>query len=198
MKALRTINSQAIVWAQQDIDTDVIIPAQFLTTTERSGLGQHVFHRMRQKDSDFPFNQKHNQNRSVFVAGDNFGCGSSREHAVWALMDWGIKAVIAPGFADIFSNNARKNGLLLITLEAPEWHQVHQAALADDELMIDIESQQVMAAEQQWSFDMDPFFKSLLINGLDELAYLLHHQTEIENLQQQLSRTQYLNNRRTA
>ncbi len=197
MKALQTINSQPIVWAQQDIDTDVIIPAQFLTTTERSGLGQHLFHRMCQSDAEFPFTQTHNRDRTVFITGDNFGCGSSREHAVWALMDWGIQAVIAPGFADIFSNNARKNGLLLITLPEPDWQQVLEAGLNDEHIAIDVKQQRVSAGHLEWTFDLDPFFKSLLINGQDELAYLLQHQNEIQTLQQQLSRTQFLTNRST-
>jgi 3-isopropylmalate/(R)-2-methylmalate dehydratase small subunit len=171
MAALTHIRSAAVVLPQQNIDTDQIIPARFLSTTTRAGLGQHAFSDWRAQ-ADFPFNQARNAGRQILIAGRNFGCGSSREHAPWALTDLGLKAVISSQIADIFRNNALKNGLLPIVLdEAIVQHLMQQA---DGEFAVDVAACTLTTPQGQvHQFPLDAFARTCLLEGVDELGYLL-------------------------
>jgi 3-isopropylmalate/(R)-2-methylmalate dehydratase small subunit len=180
MKAITDIKGIAIPMNITDIDTDIIIPAQYLTSTSQTGYGEHAFARLR-ADKDFVLNQEKYKEAPVLLTGSNFGCGSSREHAVWAIKELGINAIIAPSFADIFANNAKKNGLLLI--EQPQDvldKLMHEATDSSLELTIDIEKQTIKAEGLNLEFTLNEFFKHCLINGLDELDYLLSHATNID------------------
>ena len=157
MKPFTRIRSRAVVLDARDIDTDRVIPARFLKGTSKEGLGQHLF-------SDWPdFPREAARGAEILVAGANFGCGSSREHAVWALLDFGFRAVIAPSHADIFRGNALKNGLLPIALPAAP----------AGELTIDLETQTVVSSSGTHSFTIEPFARRLILAGQDELGYLL-------------------------
>lgn len=178
------IRSRSVVLDQPNIDTDQIIPARFLSTTERSGLGRHAFSDWRQRadgspDPDFPFNRPENAGRAILIAGRNFGCGSSREHAPWALRDLGLRAVVSSEIADIFRNNALKNGLLPVVL--PE--SVVQALMRrpDDALEIDIATRELRTPDHGvFRFPLDAFARTCLLEGVDELGYLLSRQDRIE------------------
>ncbi len=189
MKAIQHIKSHITPLMINDIDTDIIIPAQFLTQTSRTGYGQHAFSRLK-SDPEFVLNQPKYQNSRILLAGDNFGCGSSREHAVWAIQELGFEAIIAPSFADIFSNNARKNGLLLIQLDAEtcqRWadHTTQKAAKNQSECHIHVQEQILSYQSDNHTFALDPFFKWCLSNGKDDLDYLLAQQDNIDKWQQQ-------------
>lgn len=161
-----------------DIDTDQIIPARFLKTTVREGLGQFAFADWRRNadgsdNADFVLNKPRHKGAGILVAGRNFGCGSSREHAPWALVDVGFKAVVARSFADIFKGNALKNGLLPIAVDE-DFHGKVLALGADDEVAVDLEAQKIsLPSGESASFDINPFSKRCLIDGVDELGYLL-------------------------
>ena len=180
MAGFRELRSKSVVLAQTNIDTDQIIPARFLSTTERAGLGRNAFNDWRwQADGSpnpaFPFNQPENQGRSILLAGRNFGSGSSREHAVWALTDFGFRCVISPGFADIFYNNSLKNGLLPVTLPEDVVNMLLDLVEEDPEttIFVDLKSQTVTLPDgQQHSFAIDPFRKICLLEGLDDLGYI--------------------------
>ena len=169
-----------------NIDTDQIIPKQFLKTIKRTGLGRHLFAPMRYRadgseNPDFVLNREPYRHARIIVAGDNFGCGSSREHAPWALRDFGIRCVIAPSFADIFRNNCFKNGILAITLERAAVERLLAAAGGGAAtLAVDLERQVVSAADgDELRFEVDPFRKDCLLNGLDEIALTLQREDEI-------------------
>lgn len=177
-----------------NIDTDMIIPKQFLKTIKRSGLGANLFDEMRfdregNENSDFVLNKAPYRDAEIIVAGDNFGCGSSREHAPWALLDFGIKAVISTSFADIFYNNCFKNGILPVVLPAEAVE-----ALMDDankgenaRITIDLENQKVVGADgQEFSFEIDPFKKECLINGLDDIGLTMEKSEAIEAFESQM------------
>jgi len=177
MAALTHIRSAAVVLPQQNIDTDQIIPARFLSTTTRAGLGQHAFSDWRAQP-DFPFNRPKNAGRQILIAGRNFGCGSSREHAPWALTDLGLKAVVSSQIADIFRNNALKNGLLAIVVSPSE----HASLLdhAGENLSIDLHTQRIERdGRAPIAFAIDPFARQCLLDGVDELGYLLARQEAI-------------------
>lgn len=172
--------SQVAVLMRDSIDTDQIIPARFLTTTTKAGLGKLVFNDWRYESDgtpkgDFVLNQADPETTRVLLAGEDFGCGSSREHAPWALADWGLRAIIARSFADIFRNNALKNGLLPIALPA-EAHATLAKDLERDpegEVIISLQNQEVTLPDgSKIGFDVDPFAKHLLLNGHDELDFL--------------------------
>jgi 3-isopropylmalate/(R)-2-methylmalate dehydratase small subunit len=173
--------SHAVLIARDDIDTDQIIPARFLTTTTRSGLGRHLFADWRYNadgapDQEFELNRESSAGAQVLVAGRNFGCGSSREHAPWALNDWGFRAVIASSFADIFRSNAHKNGVLTIALDEATLVRAHAALRADTaaQITVDLPQQTVTLPDgTQVNFNIDAFSKRCLIDGLDELGALL-------------------------
>ena len=174
-------------------DTDMIIPKQFLKTIKRTGLGVNLFSEMRYKDDgsekpDFILNQKAYRDTQVLVAGENFGCGSSREHAPWAINDFGIKCIIAPSFADIFYNNCFKNGILPIVLPPEEVDVLMKDAEkgSNARISIDLETQTVTSSEGvAFNFKVDPFRKHCLMNGLDDIDLTLEKKTSIQNFEQQ-------------
>lgn len=174
-----TIVSRCVCLDADDVDTDQIIPARFLSGLDRQGLGANLFHGLRHRrdgsiDPFFALNRPDAQGARILVAGRNFGCGSSREHAVWALHDWGFRAVIAPSFADIFRANALKNGLLPVALAQADWQAVHQAAEACQPVMIDLAAAVVrIAGREPMAFEVDPFSRRCLLGGVDEFGYLL-------------------------
>ncbi|TNE59418.1 MAG: 3-isopropylmalate dehydratase small subunit [Alphaproteobacteria bacterium] len=170
-----------------NIDTDMIIPKQFLKTIKRSGLGVHLFDEMRYDDdgqeiADFVLNKPQYRDAKILVAGDNFGCGSSREHAPWAIADFGIRCVIAPSFADIFYNNCFKNGILPIALPQDQVDLLMDDAArgANAILEIDLEAQTIKGPDGGTiSFEIDPFRKHCLLNGLDEVGLTLQQEDKI-------------------
>lgn len=185
MQAFKKLTSSAIPLWLSDIDTDMIIPANFLTQTTKDGYGKSLFHNLKEKDRDFVFNNPDYSNSQILIAGDNFGCGSSREHAVWALVQAGIRVIIAPSFSDIFFNNAAKNGLLLISLDKDVVKNLcDKAEDPKFSMTIDLENQTVSADENTYSFDYDPFRKNCLINGLDDMTYLVEKLDIIKKFEQ--------------
>jgi 3-isopropylmalate/(R)-2-methylmalate dehydratase small subunit len=188
MEPIKTIRAQAMPLNRADVDTDQIIPAKYLKLVERTGFGRFLFDSWR-KDESFVLNDPAYANAHVLIAGPNFGCGSSREHAPWALEDYGFKAVIAPSFADIFRNNCAKIGLLLITLRPDEVDILMQATEQKPEsiLTVDLESQSVKLDGEEWSmhFDIDPFLKHCLISGLDDISLTLQSDADISKFEQQ-------------
>ena len=175
-----------------NIDTDMIIPKQFLKTIKRTGLGKSLFFEMRYDDDgneieDFVLNQPAYRNASILVTGDNFGCGSSREHAPWALADFGIKCVIAPDFADIFYNNSFKNGMLLIKLPQEQVDQLMEDAKsgANATVTVDLEAQEIHRPDGEViKFDIDPFKKHCLLNGLDDISLTLQKENKIAGFEE--------------
>ena len=175
-----------------NVDTDMIIPKQFLKTIKRSGLGANLFDEMRFDDDkneipDFVLNQSAYRNAEILVAGDNFGCGSSREHAPWALLDFGIRCVIAPSFADIFNNNCYKNGILPIVLPKEQVDLLLQEA-ADAEnptFTIDLEKQEIRrpTGNEVFTFDVDPHKKHCLLNGIDDIGQTMERKTKIDDFE---------------
>lgn len=192
--AITDIKGTCVPMMIDDIDTDIIIPAQHLTQTSKSGYGEHAFARLKQANADFVLNQPRYQDAAVLLAGDNFGCGSSREHAVWAIQELGFKAIIAPSFADIFSNNARKNGLVLITQSAEVCQQLAaQAETQNLSIHIDLQQSQFTAADQIHAFSIPAFFQHCLIHGLDELDYLMQHQNTIKQYHSESNQQLFIN-----
>jgi 3-isopropylmalate/(R)-2-methylmalate dehydratase small subunit len=187
MDKFTTLTGVAAPMPMINIDTDMIIPKQFLKTIQRSGLGKSLFFEMRYGDDgseipDFVLNQPAYRHAQIIVAGDNFGCGSSREHAPWALLDFGIRAVIAPSFADIFNGNCFKNGMLPIKLPQEQVDVLLADAAGGNTrtLTIDLPSQRVIRANgESFSFDIDPSTKHALIEGLDEIGQTLKRAPEI-------------------
>ena len=171
------IRSRTVVLRERNIDTDQIIPARFLTTTERAGIGRHAFSDWRSladgsPDPDFPFNRPENAGAQVLVAGRNFGCGSSREHAPWALVDLGLRAVVSSEIADIFRSNALKNGLLPVVLDADVVDELLDAP--GIELSIDIAARRVTLPDgRAFACPRDAFARTCLLEGVDQLGYLL-------------------------
>lgn len=175
-----------------NIDTDMIIPKQFLKTIKRTGLGKNLFDEMRHNQDgsekpDFVLNQPAYRDAKILVTGANFGCGSSREHAPWALADFGIRAIIAPSFADIFFNNCFKNGILPIVLPQADVDALMNAN--DRTVTIDLDKQVVKATGRDIPFDVDPFRKHCLLNGLDDVALTLQKQSDIERFEKERETT---------
>ena len=183
MEPIKTFSSKTIVLPTENIDTDQIIPAIFLKATSKHGLGEKLFHSWRfnadgSQKADFALNRPEAQGARVLVAGDNFGCGSSREHAPWALYDYGFRAVISTSIADIFKNNSLKNGLLPIVLDASTHAKLLATPGAD--VTISLEEQTVTLADGTAAkFSVDPFSRYCLLNGIDELQFLLSQDAEI-------------------
>ena len=172
MKPFKSLKSRVIRMNIDHVDTDMIIPAQFLTKVDKAGYGEHVFRRMRDQDPDFVFNDPIHKDSEILLAGKNFGCGSSREHAVWAIAQAGIRVVIAKSFSDIFYNNSAKNGLLLITLES----EVVDALFRHDDLhvTVDLEEQSITVVDGKGhAFEYDAFRKACFLKGQDDMDYLL-------------------------
>lgn len=169
MEPVNTIDGKAYPFGLKNIDTDVIIPAEWLKTISRTGLGKGAFEALR-KDPENLFDSPEYAGSPILIAGDNFGCGSSREHAAWALLDLGIKAVIAPSFSDIFSGNAFKNGILTVVLPQEAIDRLMEVAKTDS-IHIDLEAQTVTTPFQdRFAFEIDAFRKNCLLNGLDEVG----------------------------
>ncbi len=169
MEPVSTISGRAIPFGRKNIDTDVIISAEWLKTISRDGLGKGAFAVLRQ-DPDNLFDSAEFKGSPILIAGDNFGCGSSREHAAWAILDLGIKAVIAPSFSDIFSGNAFKNGIVTVVLPQEAIDRLMDVAQTDA-VHIDLEAQTVTTPFQdRYSFEIDAFRKHCLLNGLDEVG----------------------------
>ena len=175
---------------RDNVDTDQIIPKQFLKRIERKGFGQFLFYNWRFNDDgklkeNFSLNDEKYQKASILVAGENFGCGSSREHAPWALQDFGFKVIIAPSFADIFYNNCTKNGILPVQLKETETQQLIQKAEAESLfLTVDLEQQRVYDEEGfEASFDLPAYQKEMLLIGWDEIAVTLTHEDKISQFE---------------
>ena len=172
MQPLRHIAGRAYPFGRKNIDTDVIIPARWLKTITRDGLGRGAFESLRENPDNL-FDSPEFSGSPILIAGDNFGCGSSREHAAWALLDMGITCVIAPSFSDIFSGNAFKNGILTVVLPQEQVDRRMEVAKTDP-VEVDLESQTVTTRFQdRFSFEIDPFRKHCLIEGLDEVGLTL-------------------------
>jgi 3-isopropylmalate/(R)-2-methylmalate dehydratase small subunit len=186
MKKITKISGKTIPLTMSDVDTDLIIPAQYLTAVTKKGYGENVFRRLRDKSPDFVFNQDRFAGANILISQINFGCGSSREHAVWALQEAGIEAVIAMSFADIFYNNSAKNGLLLIQLSASVITQMLQDANSGEyQLMIDVEQQRIQSNRADiFHFEMDAFCRYCFVQGMDDLDYLINHKKQITDFEQ--------------
>lgn len=189
MEKFTSVTSIAAPLPLINIDTDMIIPKQFLKTIKRTGLGKNLFHEMRydlneNEIADFVLNQAAYRNTKILIARDNFGCGSSREHAPWALIDFGISCVIAPSFADIFFNNCFKNGILPVILPADQIDELLKfAGDTSNSVTIDLPKQEVRAANKIYKFDVDPFRKHCLIEGLDDIGLTLQKGDKITNFE---------------
>lgn len=192
MDKFKTVTSSCVPIPIKDVDTDMIIPAQFMTSVDRNGYGVNLFTRLKSADPNFPLNQPRYAGAKIMIAESNFACGSSREHAVWALTGAGFKVVIAKSFADIFYNNSAKNGLLLVTLdEAVVDGFLKQAAGEGLELTVDLESQTVKAGSQTYKFNYDPFRKHCLLNGVDDLDYLMSKSEKIKQYRERTKATDF-------
>ena len=186
MAQFTSLTSRVVALPVNDIDTDQIIPARFLKATDKKGMGDHLFADWRYSNDgspkpDFVLNQPQAAGCQILLAGDNFGCGSSREHAPWALTGFGFRAVISTSFADIFRSNALKNGLLPIIVDEST-HQRLLAMVGENpglELMIDLATQTLSFPAGSVSFPIDPFNKTCLLNGVDELGYILSFEKDI-------------------
>ena len=183
MEAVRIIQGTAVPLDRSDVDTDQIIPAEWLKRVERTGFGAGLFSSWRESDPAFPLNDQSYAGANILVAGPNFGTGSSREHAVWALEDYGFKAVISPRFADIFRNNCTKVGLVPVTVDAAFGEQLLAAVVADPtlEITIDVERRTVEApaAGISGTFPLDDFTQWRLLEGLDDVGLTLRHEPDI-------------------
>ena len=172
MTPVTTIEGRAYPFGRNNVDTDVIIPAKWLKTVTRAGLAKGAFETVRAEEGNI-FDDPDYAGASILIAGDNFGCGSSREHAVWALDDMGVKAVIAPSFSDIFSGNAYKNGILTVVLAQSAIDRLMEVAKTDP-IHLDLEAQTVTTQFQdRFTFEIDPFRKQCLLNGTDEIGLTL-------------------------
>ncbi|MAS33480.1 MAG: 3-isopropylmalate dehydratase small subunit [Anaerolineaceae bacterium] len=189
MEPIKSFSGKVVALPINDIDTDQIIPARFLKTTDKDGLGKALFSDWRYESdgspkADFVLNQPDHQGASVLIGGNNFGCGSSREHAPWALMGGGFKAVISTYFADIFRNNALKNGLLPIVVDEQTHQQLVSLAEEDasTEVRVDLESQMLTLPDgRSVKFPIDSFSRHCLLNGVDQLGYLLNLEDAVVN-----------------
>jgi 3-isopropylmalate dehydratase len=185
MPSFTTLKGKAAALDLQNIDTDMIIPKQFLKTIKRTGLGVSAFYEMRYNEDgserdDFVLNKPAYRDSTILVAGDNFGCGSSREHAPWAINDFGIRCVISTSFADIFFNNCFKNGMLPIKLPEAQVRELMADADAGGELEVDLAEQVIKRPDgSEIAFDVDPFRKNCLLNGLDDIGLTLQKEDKI-------------------
>lgn len=179
MKPFRKLHGTAIPFGLKNIDTDLIISSEHLKVTTRQGLGKFAFAKLRAADADNVFDSPRAAGASILIAGHNFGCGSSREHAAWAIADMGIRAIIAPSFADIFSSNAFKNGILLVELSQERVDRLLALAKATP-ITIDLECQIVVCGENEARFEYDAFRKTCLLEGLDEIGVTEREKVGIE------------------
>ncbi len=192
MKKFLTLKSIPAYLSLQNIDTDMIIPKQFLKTIKRTGLGKSLFYEMRYDEKgriiqEFILNQKPFNKSKILIAGKNFGCGSSREHAPWALSDFGIKCVISSSFADIFYNNCFKNGILPIKIKEANIIEISQYSKRKEEIEINLEKQKIFFGNKEISFELDEFKKKCLIEGLDDIALSMEKINQIDNFEKQIN-----------
>jgi 3-isopropylmalate/(R)-2-methylmalate dehydratase small subunit len=181
MEKIKYISGKCIPLEMNDVDTDLIIPAQYLTSVTRKGYGENLFKRLKETSPEFVFNNSKYIGANILIAQENFGCGSSREHAVWALKEYGICAVIASSFADIFSGNSLKNRLILIKLDTKKIEKIiYNAKKLDYYLNINLEKNEIISSNEEFfKFEMDSFQKSCFVNGFDEIDYLLSFRQKI-------------------
>jgi 3-isopropylmalate/(R)-2-methylmalate dehydratase small subunit len=184
MEPITTVTSTTIPLMKENIDTDQIIPKQFLKNILKVGYGRNLFFDWRyigpnKPNPDFILNKPERQGAEILVTGDNFGCGSSREHAVWALKDFGFKVVIAGGYSDIFYMNSTKNGVLAIILPEDQ-RQILAAIAPDEEITVDLPNQEVRYADYTFPFEIDPLWKDKFIKGLDDIAITMGYEDQIE------------------
>lgn len=189
MQPFTTLTAIAAPLMIENIDTDMIIPKQFLKTIKRTGLKEGLFYEMRfrvdgSKVNEFVLHNAPYTEAKILVAGGNFGCGSSREHAPWALLDYGIRAVIAPSFADIFYNNCFKNGILPIPLPKDQVEKLAEFSKGGGQMSIDLDKQTIAAGNHQFSFEVEPFRKHCLMNGLDDIGLTLQKMDNIAAYEQ--------------
>ena len=191
MEKFKNITAVAAPLPEVNVDTDKIIPKQYLKTIERTGLGKGLFSELRYNDDgtenkDFVLNKSQYRNAKILVAGDNFGCGSSREHAPWALLDYGIKVVISTSFADIFYNNCFKNGILPITISEDQIKEISEYSKRKEEISVNLPEQTINFGNKEIKFEIDQFKKKCLIEGLDDIGYSLKYENEINKYEQKL------------
>ena len=192
MEPIKVFTGKAAVMDRKNVDTDQIIPKQFLKRIERSGFGQFLFFNWRFDEegndrADFELNQEQNKGASILIAGENFGCGSSREHAPWALLDYGFNIVIAPSFADIFRNNCMKNGIVPIVLTEEQVAELMKKGVEPGyELTIDLPNQKLFDQSGfEAEFEFHPYWKEMLINGWDEISITEQYEEQIKSYEQQ-------------
>ena len=188
MKKFTSLKSIPAYLPIVNIDTDMIIPKQFLKTIKRTGLGKNLFHEMRYLDNgkdikDFVLNKKPFNTSKILIAGNNFGCGSSREHAPWALLDFGITCVISSSYADIFYNNCFKNGILPITLNEEKIKELSEYSSRKEESSIDLKEQKIRFGNNEINFEIDDFKKKCLLEGHDDIALSLKQISKIEEFE---------------
>jgi 3-isopropylmalate/(R)-2-methylmalate dehydratase small subunit len=194
MAQFTTLTSRVMPLPVNDIDTDQIIPAQFLKATDKNGLADALFYHWRYNDdkspkADFVLNQSEYMGAQILLAGDNFGCGSSREHAPWALTSYGFRAVVSTSFADIFRNNSLKNGLIPIIVDEATHKMLFDyiEEVPNAEFTVDLASQTLSFPNGSVQFPIDPFNKTCLLNGVDELGYIMNFEKEIAEFEAQLT-----------
>ena len=191
MKKFISIKSIPVYLPIVNIDTDMIIPKQFLKTIKRTGLGKNLFFELRYDDKgnkieDFILNRKPYNNSKILITGKNFGCGSSREHAPWALLDFGITCVISSSYADIFYNNCFKNGILPIILEEEKIKEISDYSQRKEEISVDLNEQKIVYGNNEAKFDIDAFKKKCLLEGLDDIALSLEKSDKITSFEKNL------------
>ncbi len=194
MKKFVTLKSIPAYLPIVNIDTDMIIPKQFLKTIKRTGLGKNLFYEMRYDNNgneikNFILNQNPFDKSKILIAGKNFGCGSSREHAPWALLDFGITCVISSSYADIFYNNCFKNGILPIKVKEEEIKEISDYSKRKEELSINLPDQKIVFGNKEIQFEIDPFKKKCLIEGLDDIALSLEKSEKIINFESKIKNT---------
>jgi 3-isopropylmalate/(R)-2-methylmalate dehydratase small subunit len=194
MQKFNTLKSIPAYLPIVNIDTDMIIPKQFLKTIKRTGLGKNLFFEMRYDDDgkeiqDFTLNNEPFNNSKILIAGNNFGCGSSREHAPWALLDFGITCVISSSYADIFYSNCFKNGILPIILEEEKIKELSEYSNRKEEISIDLNEQKIIYGNNEINFDIDPFKKKCLLEGLDDIALSLEKSQQMDIFEKNLKET---------
>ena len=191
MQKFNTLKSIPAYLPIVNIDTDMIIPKQFLKTIKRTGLGKNLFFEMRYDDDgneikDFLLNNEPFNNSKILIVGNNFGCGSSREHAPWALLDFGITCVISSSYADIFYSNCFKNGILPIILEEKKIKELSEYSNRKEEISVDLNEQKIVYGNNETKFDIDPFKKKCLLEGLDDIALSLAKKEKITTFEENL------------
>jgi len=198
METFTTLKAKAAPLEMINVDTDIIIPKQFLKTVKRTGLGVSAFYNIRYDDNgdplpDFVLNKAEYADAEILITGENFGCGSSREHAPWAILDMGFRCILAPSFADIFFNNSFKNGILPIELPQEQIDQLMDSAKAEPDVLIevDLEKQTITRGNQfSFEFEIDPFRKHCLLNGLDDIGLTLEKNVHIDTFEEKRRKAQ--------